>query len=114
MRCRFKRLAHLLAPNVWLTAMSDDVIELTYEGNPGFAGFFAYLLREEGLTVNYQRPERPDPGVERRDATGTVLAVAAVVFAITGPAQSWPAIWNAVKKLKATRLGQRAKITGPP
>jgi hypothetical protein len=89
----------------WLLGMANDVIELKYEGPAAFAGFFAQLLREEGLTVGYEPPEEP------RDGTG--LALAALVFAITGPVP-WPAIWNAVKRFKASRLGKGAKISGPP
>jgi hypothetical protein len=92
----------------WLLGMANDVIELTYEGSPAFASFFAQLLREEGLTVSYEPPD------EFRDLPpGTVMAAAALVFAITGPVP-WPAIWNAVKRFKASRLGKGAKITGPP
>lgn len=98
---------HMASICAWLLGMSDDVIELTYEGSPAFAGFFAQLLRKEGLTVGYELPD------ELRDATGGVVAVAALVFAITGPVP-WPAIWVAVKKFKASPLGQRAKISGPP
>jgi hypothetical protein len=91
--------------SAWLIAMADDVIELTYEGDPAFAGFFAQKLREEGLTVSCELPE------ESRDWTAAATLVG-VVFTITGPV--WPAIWNAVKKFKASRLGQGAKISGPP
>jgi hypothetical protein len=44
---------------VWLVAMANEVIKLTYEGDPAFAGFFAHLLREEGLTVDYEPAQPP-------------------------------------------------------
>jgi hypothetical protein len=40
------------------------------------------------------------------------MQIVTVVLAVTGPL--WPAIWNGVKKFKASRLGQGAKISGPP
>jgi hypothetical protein len=94
----------------WLLSIAEDVIKLTYEGDPAFAGFFAQLLREEGLSVDYEPPDefRDLPP----DQLGNVLSGAAVVFSITGPI--WPAIWNAVKKFKASRLGRGATISGPP
>ena len=91
----------------WLVAVGDDVIKLTYEGPPALAGFFAQLLREEGLTVNYEPPD------ESRVLPETLLVEAAMVFAITGPLP-WPAIWDAVKRFGASRLGRGANISGPP
>ena len=87
--------------------MGDDVIKLTYEGPPALAGFFAQLLREEGLTVNSEPPD------ESRVLPETLLVEAAMVFAITGPLP-WPAIWDAVKRFGASRLGRGANISGPP
>jgi hypothetical protein len=60
-------------------AMADDVIRLTYLGDPAFAGFFAQLLTEEGLTVHYEPPD------ESRVLPETLLVEAAMVFAITNP-----------------------------
>jgi hypothetical protein len=85
--------------------VGDDVIKLTYEGPPAFAGFFAQLLREEGLTVNY------DPTDEPRDATGALVLVG-VVFQITGPVP-WLAIWYAVRKFRASRLGRGQRLADP-
>jgi hypothetical protein len=86
--------------------MSDDVAELTFEGSPASASFFAHLLREEGLTLDYERPE------ETRDETAATMEVATLVLTVTGPL--WPAIWDALRKFKAFEIGRGAKISGPP
>jgi hypothetical protein len=85
--------------------MAVDVVKLTYEGSPAFAGLFDQILREEGLTVDYEPPAEP------RDETAA-MEVATLVLTVTGPL--WPAIWDAVRKFKAFEIGQGAKISGPP
>jgi hypothetical protein len=93
---------------LWLgIGMADDVINLTYKGSPLSVDFFAQLLREEGLTVDYAMPQptEEEQRLELWDLTTAALAV-------TGPL--WPAVWNAVKRFKGSHLGQEGEISGPP
>ena len=87
--------------------MADEVTVLTYEGSLFDVALFAELLRDEGLTVAY---ELPQPSEEER--LEAALEIATVVMSVTGPL--WPAVWTAIKRFEASRLGQRAEISGPP
>jgi hypothetical protein len=87
--------------------MADDVINLTYKGSPLSVGFFAQLLREEGLTVDYAMPQ-PTEEEQRLE----LWELTTVALAVTGPL--WPAVWTAVKRFKGSQLGQDGEISGPP
>jgi hypothetical protein len=93
---------------LWLgIGMADDVINLTYKGSPLSVGFFAQLLREEGLTVDYAMPQ-PTEEEQRLE----LWELTTVALAVTGPL--WPAGWNAVRRFKGSHLGQEGEISGPP
>jgi hypothetical protein len=87
--------------------MADDVINLTYKGSPLSVDFFAQLLREEGLTVDYAMPQPTEEG-QRLE----LWELTTVALAVTGPL--WPAVWNAVMRFKGSQLGQEGEISGPP
>jgi hypothetical protein len=93
---------------LWLgIGMADDVINLTYGGSLFDVDLFAELLREEGLTVAYELPQ-----LSEEERTEGPWEIATVVMSVTGPL--WPAVWTAIRRFKASRLGQRAEISGPP
>jgi hypothetical protein len=93
---------------LWLgIGMADDVINLTYGGSLFDVDLFAELLREEGLTVAYELPQ-----LSEEERTEGPWEIATVVMSVTGPL--WPAVWTAIRRFKASRLRQRAEISGPP
>jgi hypothetical protein len=93
---------------LWLgIGMADDVINLTYGGSLFDVDLFAELLREEGLTVAYELPQ-----LSEEERTEGPWEIATVVMSVTGPL--WPAVWTAIRRFKASRLGQRPEISGPP